>query len=338
MKSSKKLRATRNQEILALTNQRRLCKIVGTLEMAEQIWDTETVKNITRVQSETNTIRKTLTLSSIECVMITMTYNRSLAIYDELSHQCHVLNTIHQSTDVDKADRLYVIPGNVTSFTERTTAKPPESYLNVRLCDDLDPTNTSGVYRITPVPGKSFDVFCDMDTGDGPWTVIQNRQSKEVDFYRNWDEFKSGFGDLHGNFWLGNDQLSVLTETPCVLRIQIHSLNGTFGYAEYSQFQVSNETDQYRLFVTGFSGNVSNAMEWNSGYMFSTRDRSNDIYERISCAEVRLSSWWHKRCTKANLNGLYESSNEKFMVYWEGFYGQDIKIQLRTTKMMLKKP
>ncbi|XP_069131801.1 angiopoietin-related protein 7-like [Argopecten irradians] len=248
-----------------------------------------------------------------------MTYNRSLAMYDELSHQCRVLDTIHQSTDVDKTNLLYVIS-------------------DVKTCDDLDPRYWSGVYCITPVHGISFDAYCDLDTEGGPWTVIQNRQSKEVDFYRNWDEFKSGFGDLHGNFWLGNDQLSVLTETPCVLRIQMHSLNWTFRYAEYSQFQVSNETDQYRLYVNGFSGDVGNVMQWTSGYMFSTPDRRNDVNSR-SCTEMRRSSWWHRKCTKVNLNGVYDAPpSTSYMIFWFNFYGQKEPIQLKTTKMMLKKP
>ena len=33
--------------------------------------------------------------------------------------------------------------------------------------------------------------------------VFQRRVDAEVDFYRNWNEYRDGFGDLDGNFWLG---------------------------------------------------------------------------------------------------------------------------------------
>ncbi len=32
-----------------------------------------------------------------------------------------------------------------------------------------------------------------------------------VDFYRTWDEYKFGFGNLQGEFWLGNDHIHKIT-------------------------------------------------------------------------------------------------------------------------------
>ena len=49
-----------------------------------------------------------------------------------------------------------------------------------------------------------------MDTDSGGWTVIQRRMS-DTDFYKTWQEYKDGFGDLNENFWLGNDNIHTLS-------------------------------------------------------------------------------------------------------------------------------
>jgi len=51
-----------------------------------------------------------------------------------------------------------------------------------------------------------FDVYCEFDSEHG-WTIIQRRLDGSVDFYRGWDDYVAGFGELRGEYWLGQYKL-----------------------------------------------------------------------------------------------------------------------------------
>ncbi|XP_070173710.1 ficolin-1-A-like [Littorina saxatilis] len=92
-----------------------------------------------------------------------------------------------------------------------------------------------------------------------PSQVFQRRQDGSVDFYRNWTEYQHMFGDLEGNFWLGLDALHMLTSSQSYeLRVDLMTFSGTKGYATYSNFTISDSSDNYRLrFETFTGGNAS---------------------------------------------------------------------------------
>ncbi|XP_065934022.1 microfibril-associated glycoprotein 4-like [Magallana gigas] len=46
-----------------------------------------------------------------------------------------------------------------------------------------------------------------MTTDNGGWTVIQRRVNGLVDFYRNWTEYKNGFGYADHEYWIGLNSL-----------------------------------------------------------------------------------------------------------------------------------
>ena len=113
----------------------------------------------------------------------------------------------------------------------------------------------SGVYKIDPDGLGEFEVFCDQTTAGGGWTVFQKRYNGAVDFFRAWDDYKRGFGNLNGEFWLGLDKMHRLTaRSSNKLRVELEDLHGKTAFAEYSSFSVASERAKYLLSLGVYSG------------------------------------------------------------------------------------
>ena len=94
-----------------------------------------------------------------------------------------------------------------------------------------------------------------MTSSGGGWTVFQRRVDGSCDFYRGWNDYKNGFGDLDGEFWLGLDKINRLSNSgEDVLRVDLEDFENETRYAHYSKFAVAGETDKYRLTVGGYAG------------------------------------------------------------------------------------
>ena len=135
------------------------------------------------------------------------------------------------------------------------TAEPQAFGTN---CADLYASGVreDGVYSIDPDGLGSFQVRCEMSSGSG-WTVIQRRLDGSVNFYLGWSQYKSGFGDLNGEFWLGLDKIHRLTKSGLnVLRVDLMDFNNAHAYAQYTTFKISDESSRYTLNVGGFSGEL----------------------------------------------------------------------------------
>ena len=128
----------------------------------------------------------------------------------------------------DVKSRLTVIEEILQRILENTNVAHERTPL--RTCKDtLDQGfNESGVYTIDPGDGYGpFEVYCDMETDGGGWAVFQRREDGSVDFYRDWVDYKNGFGDLDKEFWLGLDKISRLTkESPQTIRFDLSDFDG----------------------------------------------------------------------------------------------------------------
>ena len=125
------------------------------------------------------------------------------------------------------------------------------------MCADLYKSGkrNSGVYTINPDGLGAFDVFCDQTTAGAGWTVFQKRMDGSIDFYRGWADYKQGFGNLNGEFWLGLDKIHRMTSSEGYkLRVDLEDFAGNIVYAEYASFGVGSEGTKYQLTAGNYSG------------------------------------------------------------------------------------
>ncbi|GFS60071.1 techylectin-5A [Trichonephila inaurata madagascariensis] len=154
-------------------------------------------------------------------------------------------------------------------------------------CEDLlrSGHNESGVHTIWPrnrlTDGRPMDVFCDMDTDGGGWTLIQRRgnYSRSYDyFFKDWKSYKDGFGDIEKDFWLGNDNIFALTNQRLYsVRFDMKAVDEEKRYAFYDTFWIDDENHKYTLHIQDYSGDAGDSMsERHNNQKFTTKDQDND--------------------------------------------------------------
>jgi hypothetical protein len=120
---------------------------------------------------------------------------------------------------------------------------------------------------------KNFFIYCEnIEEDAGNWIVIQNRFNGDIDFFKNWQEYKDGFGNIGGEFWLGLEKIFELTSDSFhELMIIIEDFNGQKRTAKYGGFAISSEAEGYALSVLGkYSGDAGDSLKYHAGMKFST--------------------------------------------------------------------
>ncbi|XP_014768653.1 fibrinogen-like protein 1 isoform X2 [Octopus bimaculoides] len=213
---------------------------------------------------------------------------------------------------------------------------------------------TSGIYWIN-IPGvKERKAFCTIQAGSG-WTVIMQRSDGSVNFNRPWNDYKNGFGNVDGEYWIGNEVIHRLTHNrTALIRIVMKSMwiLGGEAHSLYRQFRIGNESSGYKLFIGGYDNSstggdsMTSTTEYckepsNNGSKFSTNDRENNP---SNCSTELSGGWWFSDCGCSNLNGQYISGgsvisdNKNVGVYWDSVYRNlfGLKNSLRAVRMEIK--
>ncbi|KAM4597642.1 angiopoietin-related protein 7-like [Polymixia lowei] len=272
------------------------------------------------------------------------------SLLEELSHkqETDLMNVVRQMMELDKQNRQ--------QEARVTEAESKYSEINNRVeimqlqgAQSVTQTSSDAIYDCASLYSRNYkisgdyklpkdeflgspelNVFCDMETNGGGWTVIQRRKVGVTSFNRDWKQYKTGFGTIRGDFWLGNDNIFRLTRQPSMLRIELEDWEGETRYAEYGFFSVSNELNSYKLLLANYSGNAGDSLRYHNNTNFSTNNKDNDKCVD-DCASLRKGGYWYNCCTDSNLNGVFYRKGKHTKstdgLTWYGWHGPNYSLK-----------
>ncbi|KAG7480505.1 hypothetical protein MATL_G00056790 [Megalops atlanticus] len=198
----------------------------------------------------------------------------------------------------------------------------------------------SGMYLVKPEnANRLMQVWCDQRHDPGGWTVIQRRQDGSVNFFRNWETYKQGFGNIDGEYWLGLENIYWLTnQGNYKLLVTLEDWSGRKVFAEYASFRIESEAEFYKLRVGRYHGNAGDSLTWHNGKQFTTLDRDHDVYTG-NCAHYQKGGWWYNACAHSNLNGVWYRGGHYRSRYQDGVYWAEFRggaYSLKKVVMMIR--
>ncbi|XP_053879936.1 angiopoietin-2 isoform X2 [Malaclemys terrapin pileata] len=327
---------------------------LSTNKLERQISDQ--TNEITKLQEKNSFLEKkvldmedkhTLQLQSIkdEKDQLQVLVSRQNSIIEELEKQlvtATVNNSVMQKQQHDLMETVHNLLTMIATPNSKNNFVAKEEQIRFKDCAEAFKSGltTSGIYALTvPNSAEEKKTYCDMESSGGGWTVIQRRKDGSVDFHRTWKEYKMGFGDPAGEYWLGNELVSQLTnQKRYVLKIHLKDWEGNEAYSLYEHFYLAGEELKYRIQLkglTGTAGKISSISQ--PGNDFSTKDADNDKCI-CKCSQMLTGGWWFDACGPSNLNGMYyplrQNTNKFNGIKW--YYWKGSGYSLKATTMMIR--
>uniref|UniRef100_A0A8C9U1E9 Angiopoietin-like 1b n=1 Tax=Scleropages formosus TaxID=113540 RepID=A0A8C9U1E9_SCLFO len=194
--------------------------------------------------------------------------------------------------------------------------------------------STSGMYLLKADGSeRPTQAWCEHGLDNGGWTVIQRRRDGSVNFFRNWEGYKKGFGNIDNEYWLGLENIyNLARQGDYRLMVELEDWVGKKVYAEYSSFRLESESEFYRLRLGTYQGNAGNSLISHNGKPFTTLDRDKDAFSGNAC-------WWYNACGQTNLNGVWYSGGVYRSRFQDGIFWADYGggfYSLKAVRMMIR--
>ena len=263
--------------------------------------------------------------------------------------QCCYVQLVHQKQDDQWICILFDFVGDINkhlspspgSLISAPKANPQMDCLDWR----RHGYTKDGVYYIN-FHGYRRKVFCDMTTEGGGWIVMQKRFDGSVNFNLDWATYKEGFGNVDGEYWLGNEFIHQYTiRFSTTLRVDASGFDGQSNFITLDGFHLQGEVTKYRFYFqvnscrqSNFSYDLCYGWDFQRGFKFSTFDQDNDNFNGF-CANFYHMGWWFDQCGVLGLNGPYSAdgvlSVGKRGIFWNDWY--PATTGLKQTTMLLRR-
>ncbi|CAH1792337.1 unnamed protein product [Owenia fusiformis] len=307
-----------NQDVLTSTCQQMSFNYTNKLSTHfNALGDFLTILNTSTVLTSSETIEKLETASELyDSLMaaVTTENNGQVKRLEVLSKRAKDVNTL-----VDRVNKN--CPAG-SDQNEQMVHCCADIYTSTKAAGN---TPTDGIYSIE-LEGEQVQVYCDMTTDGGGWTVFQRRVSNAEGFDKGWEEYVNGFGNLNENFWMGLELMHSKTKSSdYVLRIDMEAFDGSKAFITYDGFGISDARRKYALdYRAKVNGTVDNSLAPNKP--FTTKDQDNDKHEENCALRRGEGAWWYNgKCGPSSLNGPYvddPGQTEKFQgIIWKAFQG-----------------
>ncbi|KAL2092676.1 hypothetical protein ACEWY4_012474 [Coilia grayii] len=253
------------------------------------------------------------------------------------SRKDQITNEIQSDQNSKVPPSLPTMPSG--THTPSTTDKPSGPFKDCLHALE-EGHSSSGMFLVQPEgSGRLMQVWCDQKQDPGGWTVIQRRLDGSTNFFRNWETYKQGFGNIDGEYWLGLENIHWLTsQGNYKLLVTLEDWAGRKVFAEYASFRLEPESDFYRLRVGRYHGNAGDSLTWHNGKQFTTLDRDHDVYTG-NCAHYQKGGWWYNSCAHSNLNGVWYRGGHYRSRYQDGVYWAEFRggaYSLKKVVMMIR--
>lgn len=274
---------------------------VKSLESLNKRSETENVKKDKEIQDlKSKLIEKNNLL--VDCKNnITLLINRTETGIAELNMKDIEITSLR--SDVELKD------SQISKFKNKIEKCSAESCLPFGNSTDLQPIRIAGM--------APFVAPCDSQIAGPGWMVMQRRIDGSVDFNRTWHDYKHGFGNVSGDFWLGLERVHKLTTSRRYeLYVQVTNMTDHVLNSRFDQFEIGSEEEQYKLKSLGkWTGTKYNSLIGHVGRKFSTLDRDNDEDDKYNNFAITEGAWWHRNDDIYRLVNCYYFMSDNFQSF-----------------------